>query len=140
MAVECAEPFMRPPANNYMQPAHDYRPAALVTLKLHLDSVFKRDIFFMQSDHGRARTFRFWRLATDALSIWPRPCPYVLLHSLVSAPVFTAWTENWRQTQPCAKYAAGCTAARIWTVWIRLFLRFTCARTSGYILIGGPVS
>ena len=59
VAVECAEPFMRPPANNYMQPAHDYMAAALVTLKLHLDSAFKRDIFFMLSDHGRARTFRF---------------------------------------------------------------------------------
>ena len=48
MAVECAEPFMRPPANNYMQPAHDYMAAALVTLKLHLDSAFKHDIFFTQ--------------------------------------------------------------------------------------------
>ena len=59
MAVECAEPFMQPRANNYMPPAHNYMAAALVTLRLHLDSVFKRDIFSMQLDHGRARTFRF---------------------------------------------------------------------------------
>ena len=59
MAVECAEPFKQPRPNNYMQPAHDYMAAALVTLKLHLDSVFKRDIFSTPLDHGRARTFRF---------------------------------------------------------------------------------
>ena len=138
-ALECAEPFMQPRATNYMPPASDYRAAALATLKLHLDFVFKRNIFFMQSAHDMVRTFHCWRLATDEHSTSPRLCPYVLLLFHVLAPVFTAWTKNWRQIQPCVKYAIGCTAARIWTAWIWLFLRFTYERTSGYILIGGRV-
>ncbi len=138
-ALECAEPFMQPRATNYMPPASDYRAAALATLKLHLDSVFKLSIFFMQSDPDVVRTFHFWRPATDDHSTWPRPCPYVLLLFPVLAPVSTAWTQNWRQIQPCGKYAAGCTAAPISTVWTRLFLRFIYERTSGYILIGGRV-
>ncbi len=138
-ALECAGLFMQPRANNYTPPVRNYMAAALETLKLHPDSVFKLNIFFMQSDHDMVRTFHFWRLATDEHSTSPRLCPYVLLLFHVLALVFTAWTKNWRQIQPCVKYAIGCTVARIWTAWIWLFLRSTYERTSGYTLIGGRV-